>query len=110
VLLCDVLFALCKPQADAQGVTDEDFGRAMAGDVIDAATSAFLEELCGFFPKGRRELLAKALGKLRHLEAVALEAAGAKLDSPELENRLRELISGGPSGNSPASSGSTPAP
>ena len=110
VLLCDILFALCKPQADAQGVTDEDFGRGMAGDVIDAATSAFLEELCGFFPKGRRELLAKALGKLKHLESIALAAAAEKLDGPELENRLRELMSGALSGNSPASPGSSPAP
>ena len=120
VLLCDVLFALCKPQADAQGVKDEDFGRAMAGDVIDAATTAFLEELCGFFPKGRRELLSKALDKLRKLESIALSAAGTKLDSPELEERLLKLIregdapaptsAGGSSGNSPGSQESIPAP
>ena len=43
VLLCDVIYAVCKPQADAQGVRDEDFGRAMAGDAIDLATTAMLE-------------------------------------------------------------------
>ena len=31
VLLVDVLYAVCKPEADAQNVSDEDFGRAMAG-------------------------------------------------------------------------------
>ena len=27
--LVDVLFAVCKPEADAKGITDEEFGRAM---------------------------------------------------------------------------------
>ena len=120
VLLCDVLFALCKPQADAQKVSDEDFGRAMAGDAIDTATTALLEELVSFFPKGRRELLAKALGKLRKLESVSLAAGHQRLDSPELEERLRKILqesdfspekaAGGSSGNSPASSESIQAP
>ena len=64
VLLCDVIYSVCKPEADAKSVSDEDFGRAMAGDAIDAATTAVLEELVDFFPQGRRKVLAKALGKL----------------------------------------------
>ena len=35
VLLVDVLYAICKPEADKQGVTDEEFGEAMAGDAIE---------------------------------------------------------------------------
>src|SRR5512133_3630002 len=68
VLLCDVLYALCKPQADAEKVSDSDFGRSMSGDAIETATDAFLEELCDFFPQRRRNLLTKALGKLKSLE------------------------------------------
>ena len=119
VLLCDILYCLCKPQADAAGVSDEDFGRAMAGDAIEAATTAFLEELADFFPKGKRELLQKALGKLRKLQAMALAAAGERLDSPELEEQLREMIAdgvasaeptaGGLSGSLPESPASPPA-
>jgi len=37
VLLVDVIYVVCKPQADDRGVSDEDFGRAMAGDAIDRA-------------------------------------------------------------------------
>jgi len=110
VLLCDVIYVLCKPQADAASVTDEDFGRAMAGDAIEAATTALLEELADFFPRGRRELLQKALAKLKVFEAKVLEAAAARLDSPELDRRLQETIAGGLSGNLPESSESTPAP
>jgi hypothetical protein len=53
VLLCDVIYVVCKPQADEQNVSDEDFGRAMAGDAIEHATRALLEELVGFSPSPR---------------------------------------------------------
>jgi len=53
VLLVDVLYVVCKDQADGAGVTDEQFGRAMGGDAIDAATKAFLEELADFTPSPR---------------------------------------------------------
>jgi len=53
VLLVDVLYVVCKDQADAAAVTDEQFGRAMGGDAIDAATKAFLEELADFTPSPR---------------------------------------------------------
>jgi len=77
VLLCDVVYVLCKPEADARGITDEEFGRAMAGDAIEHATTALLEELVDFFPLARRRLLQKALGKLKELEARALEVAAS---------------------------------
>jgi hypothetical protein len=60
VMLCDVLYVLCKPEADAKQVTDEDFGRAMAGDAIDLGTTCLLEELVDFFPLAKRQVLAKA--------------------------------------------------
>jgi hypothetical protein len=112
VLLCDVLYALAKPEADAKGVTDEEFGRSMAGDAIDLATQALLEELVSFFPKGRRDLLRKALAKLRTFEAMAIQAADRKLDDPALDERLRQLLEtpSGSSGSSPESSAAPPAP
>lgn len=112
VLLCDVVYVLCKPETDAKGVSDQEFGRAMAGDAIEHATTALLEELVAFFPFARRSLLQKALGKLRELEARALEVAGKRLESPELEAEMTALLNGpgGSSGSSPASSASTRAP
>jgi hypothetical protein len=53
VLLVDVLYVVCRDQADETGITDEQFGRAMGGDAIDAATKAFLEELADFTPSPR---------------------------------------------------------
>ena len=93
ILLCDVIYAVCKPEADAKEISDEDFGRSMAGDAIDFATTALLEELCDFFPQGRRKLLRKALEKLRKLESLAMTAAEARLDSPELESKMQAMLS-----------------
>jgi len=77
VLLVDVLYVLCKPQADAEGVSDEDFGRAMAGDAIKHATKALLDELVDFQPhEGDRRNLRKALEALdRGMEAMQTATA-----------------------------------
>jgi len=110
VLLCDVLYCLCKEQADAQGLADVDFGRGMGGDAIDHAATALLEELVDFFPQGRRRVLSKALAKLRHLQTAALTAVEARLDSPELDQRLAAELAriepGSLSGSALASSAS----
>ena len=89
VLLCDVIYCIVKPQADEREITDEDFGKAMAGDAIDQATSAFLEDLVNFFPSRKREMLQKVLVKLKNLEAIAAEVINKRLDSPELETQMR---------------------
>ena len=106
VLLCDILFALVQPQAEAKQVSDEDFGRALGGDVLDHATTALLEELVDFFPSGRRLVFRKALEKLKQLEGLALETATRRLESSELEQQMAAALAsipGSSSGNSPAS-------
>jgi len=106
VLLCDLLYAVCKPQADECGVADSAFGELLAGDVLDAATDAFLEELVGFFPRHRRRVLAAVLAKQKDL----LGAVAAKAMARVEELTLDQLTSGEKSTGSPASSAATPAP
>ena len=119
ILLCDVLYVVCKPEADAAGVTDEQFGQGMAGDAIDHATAALLEELVGFFRKGRRELLAKALERLSEVETKAIAVANQRLDDPEIEEQILGALNdpvsppqapGGSSGSSQALPESGPIP
>jgi hypothetical protein len=112
VLLCDVIYCLCKPEADAKSISDVEFGRAMAGDAIDGATTALLEELVDFFPQAKRRVLAKALAKLQKLQTAALAAVETRLDSPELDRQLAQQLAQlqSSSGSAPASSVSTPAP
>ena len=92
ITLCDVLYAVCKPQVDAAGLTDEDFGRGLAGDVIGEATTALLEELANFTRNPqRRELMRRAWQRLERLQQVQTEAMMrtlATLESPEIEQRI----------------------
>jgi hypothetical protein len=88
ILLADCLYAVCQPQAVREGVSDETFGQALAGDVIDRATTALLEGLIEFFPEPKRRLLEKATAKYRQVQTQALALVEAKLDSPELEAKI----------------------
>ena len=108
VLLVDILWVLCEGGAKSAGVTDEDFGSSLAGDSIEDATRAFLDELVDFFPGARRLFLKKAVGLARRWSDETARTLKAALESPELEERLKtELRS---ASASPGSAASTPAP
>ena len=112
VLLVDVLYVVCKGQADQAGVTDEQFGQAMAGDVIDAATKAFLEELADFTPSPRdRARARKVIDATWNLIDRAQDLLDAKAEK-ELPAAIESALSvlGSSSTSSPDSSASSPAP
>jgi hypothetical protein len=128
-LLCDILFCLVKPEAEAKGISDEDFGKALGGDVLDQAADALLTEIADFFPKGRREVLRRIVEKLTVLQQKASALALTKLDDPRLDAELeREMTAAldtawkmpastaqpipgiSDAGNSPESSGLPPGP
>jgi hypothetical protein len=105
VLLCDVLCAVCRPDAERLGVTDEDFGRAMAGDAIEHATQALLEELISFCPNPRdRKRLRKFVTTMWTTMEKARDVLERKLDE-RLEDASRQALTalGGSSGSSPVS-------
>lgn len=107
--LVDVIYVLCRKEAEQRGVTDEDFGEAMAGDAIEAATAAFLEALTDFFPNPRvRAGLTRLLEASRTLRGRLIDHMEATLAGLDLEAEARRLIAS--SGGSPAPSGSTPDP
>jgi hypothetical protein len=96
VLFVDVLYAICKPEADAKGVTDEQFGRAMSGDVLQAAEEALAEGLFTFSHPSRREAARKGWEKAKQLRQRACEMATVRLDDPSIdrlfEERMQERI------------------
>ena len=77
-LLVDILWVCVEEEAKAAGVTDEQFGRSLAGDAIEDATRAVLDELVDFFPGAKRLFLKKAVELSRKYAGempVALEKA-----------------------------------
>lgn len=85
IALCDCLWALCSDQAEKDGVTETEFFDAMAGDAIDSATVAMLDDLVAFFPNAKRALLENLLRKLRTVQTLAINHAGELLDQVNME-------------------------
>ena len=108
-LLVDILWVVCEKQAKAAGITDEDFGSALAGDAIEDATRAFLDELVDFFPGARRLFLKKAVDLARKFAGKMAETLKEALESPELEAMVLKAESQ-PAAASQESAASTPTP
>jgi hypothetical protein len=81
VTLADVLYVVCQPAADAANVSDEDFGRSLRGDAIDAAGTALLEAVADFMPPDRGALIHKSIARACLASKVALAQAVQILDS-----------------------------
>ena len=101
-LLVDILWVCVEEEAKAAGVTDEQFGRSLAGDSIEEATRAFLDELVDFFPGAKRLFLKKAVALSRKFAGESTVALEKALEDPELERRVEESMRS--SASSPASS------
>ena len=101
-LLVDILGVCVEEEAKAAGVTDEQFGRSLAGDAIEDATRAFLDELVDFFPGAKRLFLKKAVELSRKYAGEMTVALEKALEDPELERRVEESMRS--SASSPASS------
>ena len=108
VRLADVLYVLCKDDADAKNISDEDFGRALAGDAINAAAEALVEELVDFFPDERsRAALRRVIAAGREVRTKLLDRAETMLDELNPDQCASALITSWTS--SLESSESTPA-
>jgi len=93
ILLCDVVYCVVKPQADAERITDVDFARAMAGDVIAHAKAALVEELVDFFPEpSQRQTLRLAIEKYGQLTERVKELVQARLNSPAITREIEAAL------------------
>jgi len=86
-LLVDVIFLICKAQADEREITDEDFGRAMAGDAIEDATDCLLDAIVEFLPAANRKVYGSILSASRAFQKEATEKLGKDLGI-EFENKI----------------------
>ena len=81
-LLVDCIYTCCKEEADKSGITDQQFGERMAGESIERASDAFMDELINFFPAQKANLLRKTLARTREI----LEG-----QTEEVEKRIADL-------------------
>jgi hypothetical protein len=92
ILLCNILYAICKPQADERKITDEQFGESMGGDAIEVATNCFIEELIDFFPSAKRPAFRKMMAKAESMQKTGIEYITKALDNPELEKEMLQNL------------------
>lgn len=117
VMLCDVLWIICKDQAEKMSptVTDEMFGKSLRGDAIVNAVDALVGGLIDFFPQEKaRTNLAAAWAKSKEMSQHLMDAGCAELslidpaaEAAKLVARIKETVKLS-STDSPASSGLTP--
>jgi hypothetical protein len=81
----DVLYVLCKEQADKANVSDADFGRSLDGDAIEAAIHAFVGAFADFSPSRTRALILGLADKMRETETLIQAAL------PDAVRAVREM-------------------
>lgn len=104
VLLADVLWIICQPQAHQRDIGPHKFGELLASDTLHKAATAFFEALADFFPNPqRREALRKLIAKSREAEEVIATRAIQQIDAIDPQLVVTRLIdSAGSSAASPA--------
>ena len=93
VLLCNIVYVMCRPAAQERGLSDDDFGKAMAGDAIEHATIALLEDLADFSPSPKqRAILHRVLTTTWAAMDKARDLVEARMDSGELDRVVEQAL------------------
>ena len=91
VLLVDIMYCICRPQAEAEKVSDVDFGEHMTGDTVEAATDALLEELVNFFPEAKKKILRLILESAKRLKAQANRTVDELIASGKFQQEIDRM-------------------
>jgi hypothetical protein len=102
LLLCDVVWSLIKPQAQALDVDVEKWCNRMGGDALDKASKALLDELIDFSPPPRRGLLKQIMAKALEMQDKSIAEATRVISDGTLDRAL--LGTTGSVSDTPASS------
>jgi len=127
ILFGQVIYVICKPQADELGIKDKNFYDAMAGDDLDQAMKVFLDGLVSFFRSPKIRALVKTMVDQANksmdlgIDIITTKVQSKKMDTllqkglsdmeKQMDDSIEKALSniGESSGNSQESSASTPA-
>lgn len=88
----DALFVLCQDQAEKRSVSSESFGEALAGDPMEAATLAMLDELASFFPGPKAKLIRAALAKMSEGADLAAKMGMDQIEALDVTAEVRKTL------------------
>jgi hypothetical protein len=92
-LLADTLYVLCEKQCQERNISSEDFGYSLAGDAIEYATKAILDELIAFLPEKKRQRLKTVVSKLEEAESMGLKIIDQKISEELTTEKLQAAAS-----------------
>lgn len=93
VLFGNVLFAIVFPQAQAAGVSDEQFGEALGGVALEQAFRAFQEAWVGFSRSPAERTLRRKLAESgERVAKKAEQTLQTKLSGAEMERMENEAV------------------
>jgi hypothetical protein len=93
MMLVDVVFVLCQKQAEEASISDEEFGRSLAEDVILEARNALGNALVEGLPgKGRREVLRRLLELGKKAEDRLTERGLQAMEGTSFDENLDRMI------------------
>jgi len=93
-LLVNVLWCTCEAQAEELGVSGEEFGESLGGDVLDQAALALERAAIDFFPPRVRRTLTKLVEKRNQAMDLAMDQLIETVDGPETNQAIDRLVSG----------------
>ena len=92
IAACDVLYAALRPQTEAAGLTDEQFGEALAGESLAAGISALLDEVEFFFEVTQGPAARKTIAAMRLKKAEAATRIFAKASQRTLAIDTQRIV------------------
>jgi hypothetical protein len=93
IFLVDVLYCLCKQQADAKNISDEQFGEGMAGDCLGFAKNTLVEELKSFFPSlEERNAVDRLIKKGNEMIGLLRKKSLLKLEATDMDAKAEEIL------------------
>lgn len=88
MLLCDVLYAVCEPQASERGIDSAAFGELLAGETIDKACDSLMRSIVDFFPSGRRDKVNRILAATRKIEQEQVKLLDQRMSAEQIDKLI----------------------
>ena len=92
--LGEVLWLLSKEQAEAMGVTQDEFNRGLDGDALQAGWKAIVEAFIAFCPSSVRDTVRNAFLQVENTMELASKAIEKSLKDPSFTEELNSRITG----------------
>ena len=92
MFLVDLLYVVCRPEAEKRGVKDVEFADRLGREAIGAAHNALLEDLADFFQSTGRRDVAEAIRRQMAIVQKAVAEAAQLIAGDEFGQMVNSMI------------------